>query len=309
MRIATISRALITHPMLSNQHKATRIRIVLLVSALALAASGCARNSATVFDGEEALLLAGRQMTFGARIPGTAAHAEAEEWIAASLEALGWETSVHTVIYRGVELHNLVGKRGASNDGPIVIGAHYDTRPKADRDPVDPEQPVPGANDGASGVAILLELARVLPSDLDGREIWLTFFDGEDSGGLDGWEWSAGAAAFAADLTVTPQAVVILDMVGDVDLQIRREATSDASLLDEIWSIADTLGARAFVQETGVPIMDDHRPFLDRGIPAVDIIDLQYAHWHTTADTLDKISAESLEQVGRVVQAWILSRR
>ena len=122
-------------------------------------------------------------MSFGPRILGTAGHAEVEKWIAASLETLGWETTVHTVIYRGVELRNLVGKRGASQDGPIVIGAHYDTRPKADRDPVDPARPVPGANDGASGVAILLELAHP-PLISTGTEVWLTFFDGEESGGL-----------------------------------------------------------------------------------------------------------------------------
>ena len=309
MRIATYHRHRTPTYIHPEQHKATRMALVLLAGAVALAAVGCARRPAPEFDGEAALLLAGRQMSFGPRIPGTAGHAEVEKWIAASLETLGWETTVHTVIYRGVELRNLVGKRGASQDGPIVIGAHYDTRPKADRDPVDPARPVPGANDGASGVAILLELARVLPPDLDGREVWLTFFDGEDSGGLDGWEWSAGAAAFAADLTVTPQAVVILDMVGGADLQIRREATSDVTLLDEIWSIAETLGSEAFIEEIGVPIVDDHRPFLARGIPAVDIIGLPYAYWHTTADTLDKITAESLGQVGRVIQAWILSRR
>ena len=248
-------------------------------------------------------------MAFGARIPGTAAHAQAEKWILASLEALGWEATVHSASHRGVELHNLVGKRGGSERGPIVIGAHYDTRPQADRDPVQPEEPVPGANDGASGVAVLLELARVLPADLEGREVWLVFFDGEDSGGLDGWEWSAGAAAFASDLPVTPQAVVIVDLVGAADLRISREASSDAALMDEIWSIAEDLGAEAFVPEIGAPIMDDHRPFLQLGIPAVDLIGLPYAHWHTTADTLDKLSAGSLEQVGRVVHAWILSRR
>jgi hypothetical protein len=102
---------------------------------------------------------------------------------------------------------------------------------------------------------------------------------------------------------------VIVDMVGDAAVRIPREATSDVALLDELWSIAEELGAEAFVPELGAPIMDDHRPFLERGIPAVDIIGLPYAHWHTTADTLDKLSAESLEQVGRVVYAWILSRR
>ncbi len=220
MRIATHHVPFHPNHTLPGKQQATRIGVGLVAAVLALAGAGCARVAATEFDGEAALLLAGQQMSFGPRIPGTAAHSEAEEWILGTLEAHGWETSVHTAVYRGVELHNLVGKRGTSEDGPILIGAHYDTRPQADRDPVDPEQPVPGANDGASGVAVLLELARVLPSDLDGREVWLAFFDGEDSGGLDGWEWSAGAAAFAADLTVTPQAVVILDMVGDVDLQI-----------------------------------------------------------------------------------------
>jgi Iap family predicted aminopeptidase len=262
-----------------------------------------------VFDGEAALSLATHQMSFGPRIVGTPAHAEAREWILDSLEELGWGTTVHSTVYRGVKLYNLVGKRGMSEHGPIIIGAHYDTRARADRDPLNPDAPVPGANDGASGVAVLLELARILPAGLEDQEVWLVFFDGEDSGGIDDWEWSAGAAAFADDLGVTPQAVVIVDMVGDAAVRIPREATSDVALLDELWSIAEELGAEAFVPELGAPIMDDHRPFLERGIPAVDLIGLPYVHWHTTADTLDKLSAESLEQVGRVVHAWILSRR
>jgi Zn-dependent M28 family amino/carboxypeptidase len=158
-------------------------------------------------------------------------------------------------------------------------------------------------------VAVLLELAHVLPADLNGLEVWLVFFDGEDSGGLDGWEWSAGATAFAADLQVTPEAVVIVDMVGDSDLQLPRERSSDVALTDELWRIADDLEADAFVDQPCTAILDDHRPFLALGIPSVLIIDLEYDYWHTTADTLDKVSAESLEQVGSVVQAWILSRR
>jgi glutaminyl-peptide cyclotransferase len=309
MRIATTHRPPFTPPSPFDTHKATRSLLFALLAALVLAVHGCAPEPSPAFDGDVALRLAERQMSFGPRIVGTPSHAEARMWILKTLEGLGWETTVHTTTYRGVQLNNLVAKRGASDRGPIVIGAHYDTRPKADRDPVDPELPVPGANDGASGVAVLLELARILPADLGEQEVWLAFFDGEDSGGLNGWEWSAGAAAFAADLTVTPQAVIIVDMVGDAALRIPREATSDVGLLDEIWSIADNLGAEGFVHEIGVPIIDDHRPFLERGIPAVDLIGLPYAYWHTTADTLDKLSAESLEQVGRVVQAWILSRR
>ncbi len=309
MRIATHQRTPPNQTILPNARKATRIGYFTILAATVLAVSGCARDVAPMFDGKAALNLAAQQMSFGPRIVGTQGHAEAKLWILDTLSRLGWETTVQSAAYRGVDLFNLVGRRGTSDRGPIVIGAHYDTRPKADRDPIDPEAPVPGANDGASGVAVLLELARVLPDDRDGQEIWLVFFDGEDSGGLEGWEWSAGAAAFADDLTVTPQAVVIVDMVGAAALHIPREATSDVGLLDEVWSIADDLGADVFVEEAGPPIIDDHRPFLQRGIPAVDLIGLPYAHWHTTADTLDKLSAESLEQVGRVLQAWILSRR
>ncbi|MCX6071601.1 MAG: M28 family peptidase, partial [Chloroflexi bacterium] len=251
-----------------------------------------------------------RQVAFGPRIPGTDGSAQAAEWIGRSLEGSGWETSVSSSVYQGVELRNVIGRRGSSNAaGPIVIGTHYDTRPRADRDPLDPSAPVPGANDGASGVAVLLELARVLPADADDPLIWLAFFDGEDSGDLDGWEWSAGAAAFVAQLDAKPQAVVIVDMVGDSDLRLPRERSSDSILTDEIWGIARDLGADAFVDEPGIAILDDHRPFLALGIPAVLIIDLEYDYWHTTGDTQDKVSAESLEQVGSVLQAWILSRR
>jgi glutaminyl-peptide cyclotransferase len=98
-------------------------------------------------------------------------------------------------------------------------------------------------------------------------------------------------------------------MVGDAHLRLPRERSSDPALTDEIWSIARNLGADAFVDEVDGAILDDHRPFLERRIPAVLIIDLDYKYWHTTADTPDKVSAESLEQVGSVLQAWVLSRR
>lgn len=308
MRIATLPRSHTTQILHPEQHKATRIAAAVLL-VVPLLAGACVRKTTLEFDGRAALELAERQLAFGPRIPGTPGHAETSAWIESSLAMLGWETNVHDVSYQGVELHNVVGRRGTSEDGPLVIGAHYDTRPRADRDPVSPDVPVPGANDGASGVGVLLELARVLPPDLGGLEIWLVFFDGEDSGGLGGWQWSAGSTAFVADLAVTPQAVVIVDMVGDADLRLPRERSSDPGLVDEIWNIAAGMGADAFVQEPGVTIMDDHWPFLLQGIPAADIIDLDYAYWHTTADTLDKISGESLQQVGRVIQAWILSRR
>jgi Zn-dependent M28 family amino/carboxypeptidase len=224
------------------------------------------------------------------------------------LQDLGWQTSLHSATYRGVEIHNVIGTRGSPSATPIILGTHYDTRPYADRDPLHPTAPVPGANDGASGVAVLLELARVLPADPEGPEIWLAFFDGEDSGNINEWEWSAGATTFAGQMDVRPRAVVIVDMVGDSDLRLVRERSSDARLTDEIWNVARDLSADAFVDEPGRAILDDHRPFLALGIPSVLIMDLEYPYWHTTEDTLDKVSAQSLEQVGSVLEAWILAQ-
>lgn len=278
-----------------------------VLATLTLAACSAAPQSQ--FDGTRALGLAATQMMNGPRPPGTDASLATGSWIASTLEEAGWAVEVHAVEYRGVMLRNIVGRLGASPNGPVVLGTHYDTRPRADRDPLDPSAPVPGANDGASGVAVLLELARVLPERLTDEEVWLVFFDGEDSGNLDGWEWHAGASAFAAQLTRIPQAVVVVDMVGDADLRLPVERNSDPALVEEIWRVAERLGAGAFVEEPGSSIIDDHRPFVDRGIPAVNIIDIEYPYWHTTADTLDKISAESLAQVGQVLEAWILSRR
>jgi len=291
----------------SDAHKATRTLLVAAVAASNLLA-GCSGRVGLLFDGGAAFALAEQQMRFGARVPGSEAHARAGAWIADTLEASGWHVEVESAEYQGVVLSNIVGKLGDSAAGPIVLGAHYDTRPKADRDPLNPDWPVPGANDGASGVAVLLELARVLPSQLTGQEIWLVFFDGEDSGGIDGWEWSAGALAFAAALDKVPEAVVVVDMVGDSDLQLPREGNSDPLLAGQIWSVARQQGATAFSDDVGPSIIDDHIPFLNLGIPAVDIIDIDYPYWHTTADTLDKISPTNLEQVGRVLQAWVLSR-
>ena len=138
------------------------------------------------------------------------------------------------------------------------------------------------------------------------HQVWLAFFDAEDNGNLDGWEWCVGSSYMAAHLQVAPQAVVVVDMIGDADQQLYLERNSDAILQTRLWEIAATVGyTDTFVSEYRWTIYDDHVPFAQRGIPAVDIIDFDYPHWHTTRDTLDKVSAESLERVGRVLEAWL----
>ena len=204
--------------------------------------------------------------------------------------------------YQDTPVRNIIGVLG---EGPVLIlGAHYDTRRSADRE--DPSQPVMGANDGASGVAVLLELARVLDRERLDHQVWLAFFDAEDNGNLNGWDWCVGSSYMAEHLEVTPEAMVLLDMVGDADQQFYFEGHSDPVLGERLWGIAATLGyTQTFIPETRYSLYDDHIPFIALGIPAVDVIDFDYPYWHTTQDTPDKVSAESLERIGRVVEYWL----
>lgn len=260
------------------------------------------------FDGQRAYQHVVAQVELGPRVPGSEASARARAYFRRHLEAAGWEVEEEAFTYRGTRLVNLVARRGS---GPVVIlGAHYDSRPRADRDqdPARRQDPVPGANDGASGAAVLLELPRVLRWDEARVAVWLYFFDGEDSGNIDDWTWAVGASHAAASLPPDRkvEAMVLLDMVGDADQQFYWEGNSDPNLRAALWDTGGQLGYRSvFVPEVKYTIMDDHVPFVRRGIPAVDIIDFDYAYWHTTADTADKVSAESLARVGRVVALWL----
>lgn len=282
------------------------VRSVLFGILVLILFSGCTSDPLQVdFDGERAFQLAAEQVEFGPRIPGSAAHAAAGDWIIAQLDACGWETEEQQFEYKGTIIRNIIAYHGDQNQAALLIGAHYDTRPFADRDAIDTQLPVPGANDGASGTAVLLELARVVALNEYSNPIRLVFFDAEDSGALMDWEWIVGSSYYAEHLEIEPEAVIIVDMIGDTDLEIYLERNSDDQLRNDIWRTAAELGIDAFIQEEKYAIIDDHTPFLVRGIPAVDIIDFDYPYWHTTEDTLDKISPVSLEAVGLVLQTWI----
>ena len=257
------------------------------------------------FVPSSALSLVEEQMAFGPRYPGSAGHLAVQGWIASSLSDAGWQVDRQDFTFGGIALRNIVGDLETDGSGLVVLGAHYDTRPVADRDPSASGLPVPGANDGASGVAVLLELARILPSMRLGCDVQLAFFDAEDSGRIAGWDWSLGSRHFVEQLSATPEAAVIVDMVGDRDLRLPRELNSTPALVEAIWAAAQQAGSEAFVDEPGRSLIDDHIPFLERGWPAADIIDFDYPYWHTPQDTADKISAESLGQVGRTLVVWL----
>jgi Zn-dependent M28 family amino/carboxypeptidase len=283
---------------------------LLLAGVIAIyAASFLNRKAESVaFDGARALGDVFTQVSFGPRIAGTTGHARFLDWARSELETAGWQVEFQESRQMGQRVQNIVAKR--SDQPPqIILGAHYDTRMLADQDP-DPAnrvEPVPGANDGASGVAVLLELARTLPDRPP--VVWLVFFDAEDNGGIQGLDWILGSRAFVHDNAISPQAVVILDMVGDADLNLYLEKNSDPQLQGEIWRTALTLGhGDAFIAQTKYSMLDDHTPFLDAGMPAVDIIDFDYPYWHTIEDTPDKVSAESLQAVGATLWAWIVAQ-
>ncbi len=258
------------------------------------------------FNGDAAYQHVLAQMAFGPRPTGSAASRQTSDYISAYLSQQGWLVEFQGFTYRDTPARNIIGRAGK---GPVVIvGAHYDTRSQADRDPDSDRrtEPVPGANDGASGVAILLELARVLDKAALKNEVWLTFFDAEDNGGLDGWEFIAGSTYMARTLRVQPVMMVLVDMVGDADQQLYREKNSTPELTDRIWAIAAQLGYQdIFIPAEKWTITDDHVPFLARGIPAVNIIDFDYPYWHTTQDTADKVSPEALLRVGQVLQVLL----
>jgi glutaminyl-peptide cyclotransferase len=281
------------------------------------------------FSGALALEHVAAQVALGPRPTGSAEIHQAGDIILDYLEGLAWETSEdwHTVDFGSVlvPVRNLVASFG---EGPtIIIGAHYDSRIYANRDPDTArlQERVVGANDAGSGVGVLLELARVLSQHYQtNNEIRLVFFDAEDNGGIDPWVqwsqmagigtngWLIGSSYYAAGLNLeieNIEAMLLVDMVGDMDQRFPMEgysAQNAPDLTNAIWEVAADLGyGDHFIPEIRSSITDDHLPFIQRGIPSVDIIDLDYPQWHTTEDTLDKISAESLERVGRVLQAYL----
>jgi len=246
----------------------------------------------------------------GPRTINSKAHSETEIWIQNQLNDSGIKTEI--LSNNGtIPITNIIGKIGQGKP-VILLGTHYDSRLLADKDPLieNRSKPVIGANDGASGTAILIELARLLAkmnssSPIKGS-IWIVFFDAEDNGNISNYDWILGSRLFQNQINEKPDMVVIIDMLGDKDLNIFQEKNSDGQLNQEIWEVAKLLNyEQYFVKDQKYSILDDHTPFLDAGIPAVLLIDFDYRYWHTTEDTIDKISSESLKIVGNTIFNWL----
>ncbi|MFH1761948.1 MAG: M28 family peptidase [bacterium] len=240
-----------------------------------------------------------------------------QKWLLFKLSSYAFNVKTDTFTYHArfqkadVKLMNIIVSVKGIIPACYMVCAHYDTRPWADRDPNPGNRlkPIPGANDGASGVAVLLELARLFHLKKPYYSVDLVFFDGEDFGqsGLD--SFCIGSGHYATSLKPGAyKGSILLDMVGDKNLEIPWEGYSfdnAPELIHSIWGFAEKMNIKAFVSRKGYYIFDDHVPLIKRGIPAVDIIDFDYKYWHTLQDTPDKCSPGSLESVGCVVTEFL----
>ena len=274
--------------------------VALLVVALAWPVGAQARRE---FDGAAAFRHLERLVAIGPRVAGSPEGAKARAYIEAELRAAGVEARVmpfDAVTPHGrLPMANVIGVLPGKRTDVILVGGHYDTK-------WFPDFRFVGANDGGSSAALLLQLARELQKAPREFTYWITFFDGEEARSA----WTStdslyGSRHLAAELTRTarlPRAVIVVDMIGDRDLGIRKEGYSASWLTDIVWETARRLGhGRHFLNDV-MPVEDDHAPFLRAGVPATLLIDFDYPPWHTAGDTLDKVSAKSLAVVGEVVR-------
>ena len=246
-------------------------------------------------------------VAMGARPPGSAAHAKLEQYILSKLNGVEVEQDKFTAQtpVGKFPINNIIAKFPGTKDGIIVVAGHYDTAYPLGKSFV-------GANDGGSSTALLLELADELRGKpLEGYSIWLVWTDGEEAF----VKWTDtdsvyGARELAqkwqADGTAKKvKALILVDMIGDADLDILKDAKSTPWLRDLVYQAASNLGYQSHFYDWSTPMEDDHGPFVKIGIPSVDLIDFTYGYnnvfWHTPDDTVDKLSAQSLAITGDVV--------
>jgi Zn-dependent M28 family amino/carboxypeptidase len=256
------------------------------------------------FDGQAAFRHVQRLVAIGPRPAGSAAAARARDYLGGELRRAGIEVRAEPFDARTPEgtirMANLVAIVPGRRPDVILLGGHYDTKVFRDFRFV-------GANDGGSSAALLVELARALAAGRPGYSYRVALFDGEEARA----NWSRddslyGSRRMAEDLRRAnrlPRAVIVADMIGDRELGILRESLSTRWLTDLIWTTAARLGHGAHFLAQAQSVEDDHAPFLEAGVPAALLIDFDYPPWHTGEDTLDKVSARSLQVVGDVLLA------
>ena len=292
-----------------------RLRILALLLCLAACENPESFAPKTSFSGARAMEYVRTQVDFGPRIPGTEAHRRAGDWIAEQMRARAdtvIEQRFSHVTANGdtLPMRNILARIKPAETQRVLYIAHWDTRPISDRasNPADRALPVPGANDGGSGVALLMAVSDVLKATPPTWGVDLLFVDGEDYG-----EFAAnrdvliGSKYFAQHLPAPdyrPLFGVVWDMIGDANLGIYQEGHSvrrAPEIVSRVWQTAADLGySQVFVPRVGESITDDHLPLLDAGLRVIDVIDIEFGAHHTPFDTIDKVSERSLQIVGDV---------
>ena len=304
-----------------------RIQIKIILTISTISALSSSNNADPNFDKVNAFQYLVEQCEFGPRNPGSNGYKQCLEYLQKTLSGFADTMLLQPFVLddlvseKSYDLINIIARFKVNDPQQLLIGAHWDTRPWADEDP-DPEKrndPIIGANDGASGVAVILELARILNASPPPIGITLVLFDGEDMGrsGIPK-SYAQGSLAFAKDLPIKkPDEAIILDMIGDAELHIPIERNSyrqNRQLVKKLWSLAKVLRLDAFESRIAYTIYDDHVPlWVEAKIPAIDIIDFNYPnsysnYWHTTQDLPENCSAESLGQVGTLLVHYIYGR-
>jgi Peptidase family M28 len=280
-------------------------------------------------DGKRAYGYLEKICEIGPRVAGSEANARQRKLVADHFAKAGGKVTEqpfhadHPLTGRQVDMVNLIGSWHPERLERVVVCAHYDTRPHADqeKDADRFNQPFLGANDGASGVAVLMEIAHHLDKLETPWGVDLVLFDGEElvyGNNPRRGEYFLGSWHFARSYTEQREkggasrfqykAAILLDMVGGKDMMIKREPNSlefAPKLVRDVWAVARQIGARSFSNEIGREVLDDHLPLNDAKIPAIDLIDFDYPHWHKIDDVPRNCSADSLSEVGRVVTAWL----
>lgn len=259
------------------------------------------------FHGSAALAATKQAVAYGERPSGSEAVVKLRSWIVSQVKPLGGELSMDTFTAQTptgpVPMSNVVLKFAGSSGKAVVVTGHYDTKRI-------PMMTFLGANDGGSSTGFLVEFARVAAAMKHRDDLYLVFFDGEEA--VATWTDTDSrygsrhlAVKWLQDGTLRKiKALINIDMVGDKDLDLANDENSSSNLRNQVRQIANRLGTGKYLREDQTAIDDDHKPFVDLGVNAVDLIDLDYgpngSYWHTAADTTDKLSARSLQVVGDI---------
>ena len=274
------------------------------------------------FDGGQAYEYLDQICGLGPRPSGSVGMQKQQKLLADHFQKLGATVHLqefparHPQTGQTVPMANLVVEWHPERKNRVLLCAHYDTRPFPDRDPVNPQGTFIGANDGGSGVAVLMEMARSMPALAGAVGVDFVLFDAEEFVFDDRDPYFVGSEFFSRTYITQPppyryRRAVLLDMVGDADLKIYQERYSigwrdTKPMVAEIWATARRLGVKEFVARRGMAVRDDHLMLHDVAkIPACDLIDFDYPHWHTTRDVPERCSAVSLAKVGWVVLEWL----